>query len=184
LTDAGELRYSASEFRNSVVRPEREPVFQVSTALNLAIHSMAYLARSHPRGSVSAAAIAGDLHVSPSHLSKVLGALAGGGLIRSTRGARGGFVLERDPKQITLLDIVRAMSGPPPGGMCLLGQRICPPGACRLEDLRDRVATTIEEELGSINLARFAGSGPLGDPAATVRASSGIKRRRGSGGSR
>lgn len=159
-------------------------MFQVSTAINLAIHSMAYLARARQNGAISAATIASELRVSPSHLSKVLGSLAGGGLVRSTRGARGGFVLDRDPKDVSLLDIVHAMREPTPHDMCLLGERICPPGQCRLKELRDRVSATIEHELEGITLARFASSGPISEPASAPASRSSARgtTRRASGG--
>ncbi len=46
------------------------------------------------------------------YLEQILLALKGAGLVRSKRGIGGGYVLARDPSDITLADIVRAVDGP------------------------------------------------------------------------
>ncbi|QLE58781.1 Rrf2 family transcriptional regulator [Nostoc sp. TCL26-01] len=45
------------------------------------------------------------------YLEQLLATLRRGGLIKSIRGARGGYVLARDPRTITLLDAVSCMEG-------------------------------------------------------------------------
>jgi Rrf2 family nitric oxide-sensitive transcriptional repressor len=50
--------------------------------------------------------IAETMKVPQSYLSKVLQALVRGGLVFSTLGLRGGFVLTRPPEQINLLEIM------------------------------------------------------------------------------
>lgn len=45
------------------------------------------------------------------YLEQILGALRRGGLLKSQRGSRGGYLLARDPNQITLLDIVTLIDG-------------------------------------------------------------------------
>ncbi|HEX2849415.1 MAG TPA: Rrf2 family transcriptional regulator [Acidimicrobiales bacterium] len=46
------------------------------------------------------------------YLEQILLALKGAGLVRSKRGVGGGYVLARDPDEITLGDIVSAVDGP------------------------------------------------------------------------
>jgi Rrf2 family iron-sulfur cluster assembly transcriptional regulator len=46
------------------------------------------------------------------YLEQILLALKGAGLVRSKRGVGGGYVLARDPREITLGDIVSAVDGP------------------------------------------------------------------------
>ncbi|MEO7935451.1 MAG: SUF system Fe-S cluster assembly regulator, partial [Dokdonella sp.] len=45
-------------------------------------------------------------------VSKVLKQLAGAGLVDSWRGVNGGYRLAREPKAISVADIVTAMEGP------------------------------------------------------------------------
>ncbi len=46
------------------------------------------------------------------YLEQILLALKGAGLVRSKRGVGGGYVLARDPAEITLAQIVAAVDGP------------------------------------------------------------------------
>ncbi len=46
------------------------------------------------------------------YLEQILLALKGAGLVRSTRGVGGGYVLARSPEEITLAQVVSAVDGP------------------------------------------------------------------------
>lgn len=72
---------------------------------------------------MSAAARAGDARLSATDIAlqtgvplptaqKLLGRLAGAGLLESARGSGGGFALARPADAITLADIVEAVEGP------------------------------------------------------------------------
>jgi Rrf2 family protein len=45
------------------------------------------------------------------YLEQILGTLRRGGLLKSQRGAKGGYLLGRDPSEITILDIVSLIEG-------------------------------------------------------------------------
>lgn len=45
------------------------------------------------------------------YLEQLLATLRRGGLVRSQRGARGGYVLGREPWKITLLDVINCLEG-------------------------------------------------------------------------
>ena len=45
-------------------------------------------------------------------LENILGELRHAGLVRSQRGTEGGFWLARDPSEITIADVIRAVEGP------------------------------------------------------------------------
>jgi len=56
-----------------------------------------------------------DRHgISQRFLVQILLQLKGAGLVESTRGATGGYLLAKTPRQITLADIVHAIDQPPP----------------------------------------------------------------------
>lgn len=50
--------------------------------------------------------------ISIGYLEQLMAPLKKEGLIRSVRGAQGGYLLARDPKDITVGDIIRALEGP------------------------------------------------------------------------
>ncbi len=76
----------------------------------------------------SAPEIAAAIHVPAPTVSKILKTLTRGGLVVSSRGARGGYALARPPGQISLADIVHVMDGP-------IGMTECSvtPGLCAQE---------------------------------------------------
>ena len=61
---------------------------------------------------LSAVAIAGRRHIPEKYLVHILLQLKRAGLVRSIRGAQGGYLMGRPAETITLLDIVRAIDGP------------------------------------------------------------------------
>jgi FeS assembly SUF system regulator len=60
----------------------------------------------------SAAQLADATHIALPTVSKVLKALQRGGLVASTRGARGGYQLSRPAAHISAVDVIDAMEGP------------------------------------------------------------------------
>jgi Rrf2 family iron-sulfur cluster assembly transcriptional regulator len=73
--------------------------------LSLALH------RDDPRPT-SVRDIADRTGLPQPYLEQILLALKGAGLVRSKRGVGGGYVLARDPSQISLAQIVSAVDGP------------------------------------------------------------------------
>lgn len=78
---------------------------RLQTASRLAIFAVLELA-SEPGGQLAAAEIAARYGVSIHHLSKVLHTLGRAGLVRSVRGAGGGYVFSGNVKRTTLFDVV------------------------------------------------------------------------------
>ena len=76
-----------------------------------------------------------ELHdVSATYLAKQLQALSKAGLVRSTQGQSGGYVLTRAAEDISVLDVVEAVDGARPAFVCTeirqRGPLATPPEAC------------------------------------------------------
>jgi Rrf2 family protein len=82
---------------------------------------------------VSARAIATRYSVPLPILMNVLKDLQGASLVRSTRGAKGGYALARHPRQITVHDVVEAIEGRPSLVMCCDGDEAEPCAPCAVE---------------------------------------------------
>lgn len=75
-----------------------------------AIRAVTYLAGCTPEElPVSAADVAEAEDIPPYYLAKVLQDLAREGLLDSVRGRGGGFLLDREPDKISVLDVLKAV---------------------------------------------------------------------------
>lgn len=107
---------------------------KLSKSTELAIHGLYQLAVTRPR-QLLVSEMAGAQQVSTSYLAKVFQKLARKGLVKSTRGKRGGFALARKPEEITIADVVRAVEAEEPLYDCLRDLRGCKGnGNCLLRD--------------------------------------------------
>lgn len=61
---------------------------------------------------VASVVLAEQWHIPEKYLVHILLQLKRAGLVRSVRGAQGGYLLSCPPEQITLLDMVSAIDGP------------------------------------------------------------------------
>ena len=130
-------------------------VLRISEAASLGLHSMALLA-SNPEGRVSNHRFAEALNASEHHIAKVLARLAKAGLVHSTRGPGGGFVLARRPEDITLLDVYEAIEGRLEPTLCLLDPPICKGDQCILGGLVASVTREFADYLSKTTLADLA----------------------------
>ncbi len=131
-------------------------MFHVSEKVNIAIHALGYMSANRNSGSpVTAATIAEALHVSESHLAKVMQILARVGFVESLRGARGGYCFKREPGDISLLDVIEAVDGPLVTPGCLLGTPICRAGECILLGLKTDLTVLLDRHLGATTIDAF-----------------------------
>ena len=106
---------------------------KLSTRSRYGVRLMIALAAAGGDKSVFLKDIAASEDISEKYLSLIVIPLRAAGLIRSIRGARGGYVLAREPKDISLCDIVEAVEGETCLVNCVKDPDICQ-RASRLPD--------------------------------------------------
>lgn len=84
---------------------------RISAKVDYAVRAAIELAVAGDR-LTKADAIARAQEIPPKFLENILGDLRQGGLVRSQRGAEGGYRLARPPEQITVADVIRVVEGP------------------------------------------------------------------------
>ncbi|MFQ5523909.1 MAG: RrF2 family transcriptional regulator [Acidimicrobiia bacterium] len=84
-----------------------------------ALRSLIYLAE-HPDDRINAAEIGTEMDVPLPILHQVLAELQRAGLVTSLSGPRGGYLIARNPEQLTILEILETMEGPIRQGECAL----------------------------------------------------------------
>jgi Rrf2 family protein len=128
---------------------------KMSEAASLAFHTTAYLAQN-PDRLVPSREIARTLGASEHHLSKVLQRLVHSGIVRSTRGPRGGFMIRAPWEKIRLIDIYESIEGPMQPARCLLGLPICKGNRCPLGALIHKTDEAVRKCLTGTTLVEMA----------------------------
>src|ERR1035437_4445426 len=98
-------------------------VFNISEASSIAVHSMALIAKSKKQ--INATELAELTKFSRNHLAKVLQRLVKGNYIKSVRGPKGGFVINKNSKEISLLEIYELMEGALEQNKCNIHNGAC-----------------------------------------------------------
>jgi Rrf2 family protein len=85
---------------------------RISAKVDYAVRAAVELAAAVGKRPVKAETIANAQGIPLNFLENILGELRHAGIVRSHRGAEGGFRLARSPEQVTVADIIRAVEGP------------------------------------------------------------------------
>lgn len=84
----------------------------ITRASEYAILSLIVLSKTS--SPIDSETLSNQLSISKSFLAKILQALAKNGILKSFKGVNGGFSLLKEPKNITMLDIMSAVEGKAP----------------------------------------------------------------------
>ena len=85
---------------------------RISAKADYAVRAALELAASPDRAPVKGTKLAEAQEIPLQFLEQILLDLKRAGLVRTKRGARGGYWLARDPETITVADVIRAVEGP------------------------------------------------------------------------
>ncbi|MCK4258532.1 MAG: Rrf2 family transcriptional regulator [Halanaerobiales bacterium] len=85
---------------------------KLSTKGRYGVRAMFDLAIRYGTGPVSIRSIAERQGLSEHYLEQLIAVLRKAGLVKSVRGAYGGYFLTKEPKDITVGDVIRVLEGP------------------------------------------------------------------------
>jgi len=86
-------------------------MIKISTKGRYATRIMIYLAQHRSDGPVQKREIAEAEGIPDDYVEQLLSRLRTAGMVMSRRGAKGGFLLKRDPAQITVADVLSSTEG-------------------------------------------------------------------------
>jgi len=121
-----------------------------------AIRGIIYLAQQPPGRVSLISEIAAAAEVPQTFLAKIFQSFAKLGLVTSSRGTGGGFVLARPASSITLREVVEAVEGPIVPNRCLLGRPCDRDGTCRVHGIWKQVQTGVVNILDSVTIDTLA----------------------------
>ena len=84
---------------------------KLSTKGRYGLRAMIDLARYSEKEPVSISSIAARQDISERYLEQLVGLLKKAGLVRSIRGATGGYILAKNAEEISVGDVLRALEG-------------------------------------------------------------------------
>jgi Rrf2 family protein len=102
---------------------------QITLQADYAIRAVSYLSRQWPDGRAATSKVAKEMKIPPSFLAKIISQLSIHGLLHTSRGARGGVTLAREPGKISMLEVVEAIDGP-----ILLNECVGNPSECEFNE--------------------------------------------------
>lgn len=128
----------------------------INQATDYGFRAVLFLAQQ-PRGVVVEAQTIANSQVVPMRfLLKIMPSLIKAGIVRSQRGVGGGYALAREPKDITLLDVLEAIEGPIYVNRCLLDEVLCSkqgPPSCQVHQVLAEIQQRLSNDFASYNFA-------------------------------
>lgn len=129
---------------------------QITRQADYAIRAVLYVARLSDNERAATSQIAKEQKIPPSFLAKIISQLSIAGLLQTSRGARGGVMLAKNPADISLLDVVEAIDGPIALNECVHDDGACNfSGDCPMRPIWCEVQNDLVKKLKSTHFAQF-----------------------------
>ncbi|MDA8087806.1 MAG: Rrf2 family transcriptional regulator [Nitrospiraceae bacterium] len=128
---------------------------QITRETDYAIRCVCYLAQ-RPAEIVPVEEISNGTAVPRDFMAKILQKLGRASIVRSHRGANGGFELARRPSVISFLDVIEAVQGPVAMNICALDKRLCSRSdSCIVHPVWIDVREQVRKVLAKNSFAKF-----------------------------
>lgn len=135
-------------------------MIRLTRAGEYAVRAVLHLAGQPSGQIVDRESMASAQSIPPSFLSKILQRLTAAGIIRSYKGAAGGFTLARPADEISMLDVIKAIEGPLALNTCLIDVGECDRSqTCPVHPVWQLLQTSIENSLSQVTFANLTNGG-------------------------
>ena len=129
---------------------------QITRQADYAVRAIYYLSNLGSDKRASTSQIAKEQNIPPSFLAKIISQLSVAGLLHTSRGARGGVSLAREPHEITMLDVVESIDGPILLNECVEDAHGCQfDKECPMQSMWCEIQDTLVARLKSTTFADF-----------------------------
>ncbi|MBT4033485.1 MAG: Rrf2 family transcriptional regulator [Candidatus Marinimicrobia bacterium] len=131
-------------------------MIRLTKAGEYGLRAVRYLVENGDETRISIGDISENKKIPEPFLRKLFKPLVQQGIINSTRGVSGGVRLARDPKEITVLEVVEALEGPLALNDCLLDDSACEfLSECGMHDVWEEAQAAMAKVLRSKNLTNL-----------------------------
>ncbi len=128
-------------------------IITLSEAASIALHGMVLIAKTDHKLNVNQ--ISEQINSSRHHVAKVFQRLAKENFVSSNRGPSGGFVLKKEPNEITLLELYEVIEGPVEVQGCPGEKKDCPFNQCIMGDVAEILACKFRDFLSDQKLSDY-----------------------------
>ena len=125
---------------------------RLSPAAELALRGMIVLAEHYGEKPTTLRTICAARNLPKQYLVKLFSFLAKSNILTAVRGKHGGYVLTRDPKEITVLEVIEAVEGPIALNYCQHSPPQCDQTDCRLRGMWTELQEIVRAKLGEMTL--------------------------------
>ena len=126
---------------------------KLSTRTRYAVRAILELADNFGKGPLQTRIIAKNQDISVKYLEQLMAALKSAGLVRSQRGAKGGYILASPPDKIKLSEVFDVFEGPVVTVECVANENYCARAAdCIARQVWCEVQRAVKNVLQSITL--------------------------------
>lgn len=126
---------------------------KLSTRARYGTRALLDLAQHQTKEPVQLKDIAKRQNISLHYLEHIITPLVGAGIVRSTRGARGGLQLIRHPEELKLSEVVQLLEGAITPVECISHPESCPRSdLCVTRDVWSEMKKAIDATLNSVTL--------------------------------
>lgn len=129
---------------------------KISTKGRYGARAVLELTLRYGSGPVMVREISENQEISERYLEQILNTLRTSGIVKSTRGAKGGYELAKAPSEITLGEIVISLEGPLDVVSCTGNYKCRNKGKCATYFVWEQIKDSIEDVLNSITLKELA----------------------------
>lgn len=127
---------------------------RMSTRVRYGTRALVDIAEHRGNGPVCLRDIARRQGVSQPYLEQLILLLKAAGLVRSIRGARGGFILAREPAEISMIEVMATLGWESEVVDCVGDPESCSrAGECTVRGFWCRLSDAVEKVVGSTTLA-------------------------------
>ena len=136
---------------------------KISTKGRYGVRIMADVAKNGNDSPAKITDISARQNLTLKYTEQICGILAKGGLLRSIRGAAGGYVLVKQPDKYTVLEILNCLEGDLAPVDCV-NSDVCERfDDCNVRSLWTGLYKVIADYLGGVTLADLINTAPSGD---------------------
>ncbi|MBN2291743.1 MAG: Rrf2 family transcriptional regulator [Pirellulales bacterium] len=127
---------------------------KLSRTVAYAVQATLHLAHANSSEPVPCSRLATEGQMPERFLLQILRNLVAHGILTSTRGVDGGYSLDRDPDEISLLDVIEAIDGPLVPNLPL-GEGLPTESQLRLKEVISDITEESRRQLATIKLAHL-----------------------------